>query len=229
MRIAVLTLTRDRLAYTQHCFQTLQENAGCDYDHFVLDQASTDGTVDWLNEQDDLDVIFASENLGICPALNLLLEESCDPREYDVIVRFDNDCEVLQPDTLRVVSELAAKHHSVLSPRVLGLNNPPRIINAGMRFGDLDGRVYRIDETEILGGIFMAVPAMFFTEIGFRYDDSNPVWGGDEAICAWWRAQGGRCGYVPDFTVNHYLTTSGQHADIPAYFERTLAEGKPSL
>ncbi len=48
MRIAVLTLTRDRLDYTQHCFQTLQEFAGCDFDHYVLDQGSTDDTVDCL-------------------------------------------------------------------------------------------------------------------------------------------------------------------------------------
>jgi GT2 family glycosyltransferase len=46
MNVAVLTLTRDRLPYTQHCFATLKENAGCDYDHIVLDQGSTDGTAE---------------------------------------------------------------------------------------------------------------------------------------------------------------------------------------
>ena len=44
MKFAVLTLTRDRLEYTQHCFETLRQNAGCDYDHYVLDQGSEDGT-----------------------------------------------------------------------------------------------------------------------------------------------------------------------------------------
>ena len=48
---AVLTLCRDRLAYTQHCFETLRDNAGCDFDHFVLDQGSMDGTDEWLEQQ----------------------------------------------------------------------------------------------------------------------------------------------------------------------------------
>ena len=59
---------------------------------------------------------------------------------------------------------------------------------------------------------------------------SQRVWGMDDAnVCHWYRAQGGRCGYVTRLTANHYETTSGQHARYPEYFARTLAEGKPSL
>lgn len=219
LRVAVLSLTRDRLAYTQHCFQTLKDNAGCDYDHYVVDQASEDGTVEWLNEQDDLDVIFASENIGICPGLNVLLEQSCDASAYDVIVRFDNDCEVLQPDTLRVVCEEAFEQGIIAAPRVLGLNNPPPVLRS-----DDD-----LDETAVLGGIFMAIPATAFSVGGYRYDETFPLWEGDEAICGWWRAAGGTVGYLRGWTVNHYLTTSGQHADIPDYFQRTRNEGKVAL
>jgi GT2 family glycosyltransferase len=66
VRIAVVTLTRDRLEYTKHCFETLRVNAGCDYDHFVLDQGSGDGTAEWLIRQDDLEVVPLAENVGIC-------------------------------------------------------------------------------------------------------------------------------------------------------------------
>jgi glycosyltransferase involved in cell wall biosynthesis len=221
MNVAVLTLTRDRLPYTQHCFATLQENAGCAYDHYVLDQASTDGTVEWLEEQDDLDVTFASENLGCCRGWNYLLDNVVDVADYDVVVCFDNDCEVIQPGTLEQVAWHADEYYVILAPRVLGLNNPPPTI------GTFNVGALTVDETTILGNIFMAIPARLLTE--FRWDERHPLWDGGETITNWFRTRGGRCGYVQGYAVNHYLTTSGQHADIPEYFARTLAEGKPRL
>ena len=53
MNIAVLSLTRDRLDYTKHCFGRLIELAGCDFDWYITDQGSNDGTVDWLHANTD--------------------------------------------------------------------------------------------------------------------------------------------------------------------------------
>lgn len=218
MRAAVLTLTRDRLDYTRHCFQTLQEHAGTAYDHFVLDQGSTDGTVEWLENRDDLDVTFLNDNVGICRGLNLLLAHACDAREYDVIVRFDNDCEVVQPGTLRTVCDAAVDHDAIVAPRVEGLLHPPPTIRT-TRLGD-----HVIDETGILGGIFMAIPSHLFTERGFRYDERHPFATGDEAIVPWWRSRGGICGYLHGFTVNHYEGTVAQRERFPQYEARKVAE-----
>jgi glycosyltransferase involved in cell wall biosynthesis len=209
MNVAVLTLTRDRLPYTQHCFATLKENAGCDYDHIVLDQGSTDGTAEWLDEQWDLSVsaMLLQENVGINRGLNLLLD-SINLDDYDVVVKFDNDCELLTPNTLATVCGLALEHDIVLSPRIHGLRNPV------WSFGEWHG----IDLTPIVGGIFMATPASVYQE-GFRYREDVGLWGTDDSdLCR----HVGRCGYVRGYDANHYLTTDGQHAD-------TLAEGKPSI
>lgn len=216
MNVAVLTLTRDRLPYTQHCFQTLRDNAGCHYDHYVLDQASEDGTVEWLEQQDDLDVTFASENIGINHGLNHLLDYAIDLDRYDVIVKFDNDCELLTPDTLVDVCDLALDADIITSPRIHGLRNPPKVI----------GNEWGVDLTHIVGGIFMATPAYVFQE-GYRHRTEHVgLWGSDDSdLCRHF----GRCGYVRGYHANHYLTTDGQHADIPDYFARTLAEGKPSI
>lgn len=213
MRIAVVTLTRDRLAYTKHCFQTLRDNAGCEFDWYVLDQGSTDGTTEWLLEHDDLNVVALDENIGICRGINLILDTVCDPADFDVIVRFDNDCEVLTPGALREVCEAALEHHAIVAPKVLGLQNPPATIRT-TPIGE-----HLLDETHILGGIFMAIPTLVF-EHGFRFDERMPAWTGDEAVVAWWRQRNGRAGYLHGFEVNHYLTTEGQQADIPAYFVR---------
>jgi hypothetical protein len=220
MRVAVLTLTRDRLEYSQHCFAALRKNAGCDYSHYVLDQGSTDGTPRWLMNGVYEGLVLRKENVGISSGMNELLDMAGD--SYDVYVKFDNDCELLQENTLRDVAALAAAGNAILSPRILGLNNPP------VPTGQFDISGERILDIPQVGGIFLAAPAALYAQ--FRYDENAPAWGMDDAhICSLWRQHGGRCGYVARLTANHYETTSGQHARYPDYFERTLAEGKPSL
>ena len=147
-----------------------------------------------------------------------MLHELCDPYRYDAIVTFDNDCEVVTPNTLATVAALAAQYETILAPRVNGLLFPPPTINTFAL-----GR-YVVDETTILRNIFMAIPSTLL-RAGFRWDERFAVWDGGESVTQWWRAQGGRCGYVQGFDVNHYKTTVGQREDMPWYAERRVREG----
>lgn len=212
MRVAVLSLTRDRLSYSRHCFGTLREFAGCDYDHYVLDNASEDGTVEWLAEQDDITSVFLTENIGIARGLNLLTDEL--PHEYDVIVHFDNDCELTQPNTIRDVASLVHETGAILSPRILGLQNPPATLRKVQHNGEI------ILETAQIGGICLTAPGWLFDE--YRYPDTLPLWGMEDAhVCAWFREhRGGTVGYVERLEAWHYETTAGQRERFPAYFER---------
>ena len=234
MKVAVLTLTRDRLEYTRHCFEKLYEFAGIDYSHYVLDQGSTDGTAEWLFEEflPGPGFRYADrrfENLGISRGMNALLNKVNEvdgdgdrKRHYDVIVKVDNDCELTQPNTLKDVCKLALEGGALLSPRILGLNNPPQATRE-LRIGD-----DIIQDIPQIGGIFLAAPAWVYDE--FRYSERNPAWGVDDSeICSWFRSQGGTCGYVKRLEAWHYEGTSGQHTKYPEYFARTLAEGKPCL
>lgn len=227
MKVAVLTLTRDRLEYTQHCFASLEEFAGCEYDHLILDQHSSDGTRRWLRKEygpgREVAAFLGGQNIGISKGMNYLLDYIAqNGLEYDVIVKFDNDCELTQPDTLRRVAELTMAGNAILSPRILGLNNPPRST------GTFDVADDVIEDIPQIGGIFLSVPAGWYDI--YRYPPDGPVWGMDDAnICAKFREFGGRCGYVRSLSANHYETTSGQHDRYPDYFLRTLMEGKPSL
>ena len=220
--IAVLTLTRDRLDYTQHCFEKLHEFAGCDFDHFVVDQGSQDGTREWLRGYDGIKSLTTlDQNIGVCRALNFVIKQAFIVDDYDVIVKFDNDCELTQPNTLRDVADLAHEGGCILSPRILGLRNPPQAVRE-LRVGD-----ETILDVPQIGGIFMAVPGWVYGE--FRYNESNPLYGRDDVdICHWWRMQGGTCGYVKRLEAWHYRTTDGQHDDYDWYFERRVAEGGPA-
>ena len=218
VNVAVLTLTRDRLAYTQECFQSLREHAGCDYDHFVLDNGSTDGTLGWL-EDGPFRVFPQPANIGISRGMNLLLNQLDD--DYDVVVKIDNDCLLTQPNTLRGVCELVIEGGCILSPRILGLRNPPQPTRE-LRIGD-----EIIQDVPQIGGIFLAAPGWVYDE--FRYDESAPLWGMDDVeICRWFRQQGGTCGYVKRLEAWHHETTDGQHERFPDYFAARVAAGGPA-
>ena len=223
MKIAVLSLTRDRLSFTQHCFARLREFAGCEFDHYVFDNGSGDETVEWLRDHEsDFHVLIESpQNIGISRAMNELLRiverEEVGFAPYDVIVKIDNDCELVQPDTLRDVCDLTLVGGALLSPRILGLQNPPQPTREAMIAGDV------ILDIPQIGGIFLAAPAWVYSE--FRYSESNPPWGMDDVeICRWWRSKGGTCGYVNRLEAWHYLGTEGQRDTDPAYFVRKDAE-----
>lgn len=213
MRVAVLTLTRDRLEYTRHCFARLREFAGCEYDHYVLDQGSTDGSAEWLRRQGLKHLVLLPENVGISRGVNWLLDQL--DRKYDVVVKFDNDCELTQPDTVRDVARLVLRSDALLSPRILGLRRPP----AAQGEFEIDGE--RVIDIPQIGGIFLAAPGPVYQ--AFRCQVSNDE--DDVQLCWWWRWQGGRCGYVARLEANHYETTDGQWERYPAYFDRRVREG----
>lgn len=215
MRVAVLTLTRDRLAYTKHCFAKLREFAGCEFDHYVLDQGSEDGSWQWLLNRDQYHHLsILRDNVGISAGINRLLDRARS-KQYDVIVKFDNDCELTQPNTLRDVCKLVMASGALLSPRILGLRRPPASQGEFM-IGD-----ERIIDIPQIGGIFLAAPGPVYQS--FRNDVSNED--DDVQLCWWHRSRGGRCGYVARLEAWHYETTDGQWERFPAYFERRVAEG----
>lgn len=143
------------------------------------------------------------------------------PRGYDVIARFDNDCEPLTEGCLRDTAQAALDTGMIVSPHIGGLNHPVQTI----RYEQVNGWPLRI--THHLGGIFLTAAATLYQT--FRYDETNPLWGGDDVeICAWHRANGSEVGYLTTHRANHYLTTTGQQNDQPDYFARRVAEGGPA-
>ena len=223
MRVAVLTLTRDRLDYTKHCFQRLQDLAGCEYDHYVLDQASEDGTGWWLEQwmlgakHIRRTIFHAPQNVGVSCGINRLLDISKQFGAYDVIAKFDNDCELVVPDTLKVACEVAMTGEWIVSPHIQGLMEPPPVQQETEVLG------YRIGVPPLIGGIFMAAPGWVFDS--YRHAETNPLWGMDDVnLCGWWKARGHQIGYLTDYPAFHYETTQGQRERYPDYFVRKDAE-----
>lgn len=220
MKIAVYTLTRDRLDYTKHCFASLKEKAwGYPFDHFVLDNGSQDGTPEWLREEYKPHFLHRSDtNVGISRASNFLLYKISEGN-YDLIIKMDNDCEVVSDNILQQMVEIFtdAKKPVVLSPRVVGINRQPTRVGHSI----IGGR--DIGWTSIVGGLFHVVPSKVYREYAYP-TNLPPAWGQDDDFCRWANSRGIRTGYVEGLVVNHYETTNGQAARYPEYFERKKRE-----
>lgn len=227
MRVTVLTLTRDRLDYTQRCFKQLELTAGTKYRHLVLDQGSDDGTPDWLREwradkPADRQVIYSPTNIGIGQGLNALLNIA---GENDVLVKFDNDCFIERYGTLKAAVGVARERRAVVSPKILGLRNPPQPVGEfAVRVGD---EAFMADVMPMIGGIFLAGPADLWGD--WRYPNDLPVWGGDDTLVCQRAAILHRMPslYLRDFYATHIEGTDEQHVRYPEYFDRRVQEGGP--
>lgn len=224
MRVALLTLTRDRLIYTQACFKALWEHAGYPFDHFVIDNGSKDGTAVWLQDHAPrfARLICNPDNAGISAAANHALDLIAAAGAYDLVLTFDNDClvttELLLARLVEIYACLGGAYAKwILAPRVTGIINQPARANHVQLAG------HRVGRTAIVGGLCQVLPGNFVP--GWRYPTNIPrAKGHDSSLCAYAKSIGYEVGYVEDLTVEHYETTAGQQARFPAYFARKLLE-----
>lgn len=219
-RVAVMTLTRDRRGYTAHCFKQLRENAGIPFDHYIVDNGSEDGTRGWLQRKDignDFKLIIENNrNVGVGCGINQILDRL--DGEYDVVIKFDNDCELLAPDTLKAAAEVVMAGGWLVSPYINGLQWTPPILE------NTESAGHWLGETHLIGGIFLAAPGRIFQQEGYRHQ-TEPIWGMDDVnLCAHWKQQGGKVGYLLGYPAWHYESTEGQMKRYPKYFKRKLAE-----
>ena len=223
MKIAIFSLTKDRLYYTKKTLQSLKEKTHIPFDHFILDQDSQDKTVEWINgftyKQGEIYVYPISTNIGINRGVNFILDKI--GKDYDIIIKIDNDVEIETDGWLKKCINVLSKKF-VISPYVKGLINNRGGVN---RYGHI--KEFNIGLTPFIGGICM---------IGYRdawTKDSNgwefPVpkhAGGDRAFCMKLSLSGYKFGYVEDVVIKHIETTEGQHKRYPSYFKKRQTERK---
>jgi glycosyltransferase involved in cell wall biosynthesis len=228
MRIAVYTLTRDRLEYTQRSFAALHQNAGIEFNHVVIDNGSRDGTAEWLKSyargSAGIDIIPLPENVGISGGSNMALDFI--RQNYpgvDVIAKYDNDAALTSPDELLTMARLVHEAPGdlgpawLLSPRVVGINRQP----SRGREVQLGG--HPIGLTAIVGGLFHVCRGSVYQQ--YRFNPNLPkAWGQDDTFCKWFKSKGGVVGYVEDLVVEHIDSTDGQAKRFPEYFERKYQE-----
>ena len=114
-KVTIIILTWNGLAYTKRCLETLRERTVFpDYEIVVVDNGSTDGTVEYLRALPWLRVCENPENLGFVRGNNRALAECSGDSDF---VLLNNDTEIIQPEWL---SRLQATAYSAPEVGVVG-------------------------------------------------------------------------------------------------------------
>ena len=215
MKIAIFTLTKDRLDYTKRTFKSLREKTHVPFDHFVVDQGSKDKTVDWLNSfHNQLGKVFVYPlvmNIGINRGVNFAIDKIGD--KYDIVVKLDNDCEIETDGWLKKC--LKVLHPKLLfSPYVKGL-----IYNRGGVNRLWYDKNSKIGYTPFVGGICMIGLMKAWKEDSGGWKVPRPKHaGGDRAFCMNLALSGYKFGYKEDVVVKHIDDTLGQLKKYKKYF-----------
>ncbi|MEK5272024.1 glycosyltransferase [Aeribacillus sp. FSL K6-8394] len=75
MKTSIIILTHNQLDYTKQCIESITKyTKEGSYEIIIVDNHSTDGTVEWLKQQKNIKVIFNNENLGFPKGCNQGIE-----------------------------------------------------------------------------------------------------------------------------------------------------------
>lgn len=249
-RVAIFTLSYDRLEYTQQLFKNMQESAEYGFGWYVLDQGSKDGSAEYLKSLMDggaetrggkpngwlEKVEFSPDNLGITGGSNRLLDmilkensttlvngeevENAVPREHQIIIKVDNDCLFLTKGWLATVVDLWKRNHRLYMSPYV----EGLVQNPGgaqrVGFGMVGD--YMVEVTRHIGGIFAAIDARAYQD--FRWTDQFLHGNQDAEASQAFRERGYMPMYIPIQRIQHIDGTEGQHQKFPEYFERRKKE-----
>lgn len=227
-KVAIVTLTRDRLVSTRNTFESMrQARPGHKYHHYVYDQGSTDGTEQWLCDMHEAGRLHSvtrwGENVGISVGFNRAFNALKD--SYDFIMSVDNDCEFKTKHWLKKLlnahKALSKKDaRTIIAPRVKNLQNVPSTYAIHAEGG------FRFSFVEILGGICRLIPVGALTcGDGFTFEERLPkAFGQDQYLAKWCRTNIIPMAYVENVLVRHMQTDADQQIHIPEYYGRKQYE-----
>ena len=67
---SVVIPTWNNLPFLQNCIRSIRLHSRVNLQIIVVANQANDGTLPWLNEQNDIDYIYSEQNMGICYGLN---------------------------------------------------------------------------------------------------------------------------------------------------------------
>src|SRR6218665_1389857 len=103
--VTIVILTWNGLDYTRRCLESIRSHTSHpDFHLVVVDNGSTDGTREFLEEQSFLKAICGTENLGFAKGNNIGIRDT--PPGHDIVL-LNNDTEITQPDWLMQMQRTA--------------------------------------------------------------------------------------------------------------------------
>lgn len=216
--ISVIVVNWNRCELLRACLQSLAAQAGARFETVLVDNGSTDGSVEMAEREFasrpelGLRVIVNSENRGFCAANN----QGIAAARGRYIALLNNDAEA-DPGWLAALR--SAFDHGpdigMAASKILVWEDPGRIDkaghviypdgqNRGRGSGELDtGQYNRLEETLWPDGCAAMYKRAMLDEIG-GFDEDFFAYGDDAELGLRGRIAGWRCLYVPGAVVRHH-------------------------
>lgn len=240
LRIALYTLTMNRLEYTKKMATAIDKTAGYAFDWYVIDQGSTDGTQDWLKKKtrdnipgqlglDGWNFKFRfrlyDNNVGLAKGWNNIIDFVRSEGDYDILIKVDNDAEMLSEGWLEAMVDIFERNMTVLlSPYVEGLDGSPGGVLRQRASGEspymnINDRILGL--VPHLGGIVYATPVKLLKD--WKFDETYE--GNKDILLSQYARQNGySLWYMEEFRVWHIDGSKGQQAKFPRYFAKLSPE-----
>lgn len=176
LKVAIYTLTMNRLEYTKKMYEAMTKLAGYEFDWYVVDQNSTDGTKEFLQGKTKK-VLYNTKNTGVGEGWNQAIDLiKGSGIKFDIVVKVDNDAEIMTEGWLAMMIDLFERNKNIiLSPAVEGLEDSPggvlrRMANNESPYLMINERI--LGFVPNLGGIVFASPIELFDN--FRFPPNLP-------------------------------------------------------
>jgi GT2 family glycosyltransferase len=191
--LSIIIVNYNQKKDTIECIQSLI-NAGAGYNQIiVVDNASTDGSIEAIYERyrDNIQIIHSNINKGYPYALNLGIPKALE-NGAEWVLMINNDT-IVDKDLINQLNIARQTHpeFSIISPIILYYNNPDLIWYLGYRilpgtligYGSYRGRkfTYNLPEyksVDLFHGCAMMVNRDVFNKIGL-FDESQLIYGDD--------------------------------------------------
>lgn len=233
--VSVVILNWNGISLLQKFIPILIKYNSCNYQIYVIDNGSTDESVDWLqkNYPDDIKLITLNENYGFAKGYN----EGLKQIESDYYILLNSDVAVSDNWCEPLIDFLEKnKDYAALQPKILSFSNPEYFEYAGAAGGYVDkwgypfcrGRIFNTIEKDTgqyddITDIFWASGACFV----IRSSIYNQLGGFDERFFAHmeeidlcWRIQhlGYKLACIPQSKIYHLGGASLQYNDPKKLF-----------
>ena len=126
-KVTVVIPNYNGLKFMEPCFAALEAQSEKNFDVLVVDNGSTDGSVEWLKES-GIPSVFLPENIGFPGAVNIGIKKA----ETPYVILLNNDTEP-KPDYIREMIRMIERSPKIfsVSSRIIQLHHKELMDDAG--------------------------------------------------------------------------------------------------
>jgi len=224
---SIVILTRNQVEYTRMCLDSIRARTDEPYELIVVDNGSTDATVDYLRSQSDVKLIENPDNRGFPAGCN----QGIRAAGGDQILLLNNDVIVTTGWLDRQLRAMHGQHRIGLvgpcSNRVSGLQAVPAdyadlasLDGFAWQWGKRHDRV--VEDTDRLVGFCLLFRRGLIAEIGLLDEQFGLGNFEDDDFCRRARQAGFRAVIARDAFIHHFgsVTHRAENVDLAALLER---------